>query len=143
MLIAFVMGCFLPIQAGVNNKLAKTIGSPVNAAFISFAVGLICLTIYLAVRGQLFFDIGPTRSQPFWIWTGGVFGAFFVSLVTFIVPQLGATLSFILIIAGQLVISLIIDQYGLFGVAVSAITAKKVAGILLVLLGVILIRKNS
>jgi transporter family-2 protein len=39
LLFAVVAGSFLPLQAGVNAKLAQFVGGPVRASLISFLVG--------------------------------------------------------------------------------------------------------
>ena len=142
MLIVLAGGCLLPLQAGINGKLGRAINNPVAAAFISFITGSVLLGLYLMAMRQNPFDFNGTKGAPWWIWTGGLLGAFFVSIATALVPRLGATLSFSLIIAGQLLISVIIDKYGLFGIAASDISIKKIAGISLVIAGVLLI-KNS
>ncbi len=142
MLIVLAGGCWLPIQAGINGKLGRTINNPIAAAFISFTTGFLTLGLYLIATRQNPFDLTDTKGAPWWIWTGGFIGAFFVSIATSLVPRLGATLSFTLIIAGQLIISVIIDKYGLFGITASDINIKKIAGISLVIAGVLLI-KNS
>ena len=51
-IMAFIAGSFLPIQSGMNNKLAKTGGSPVHASMISFAIGLLALVIYIILTSQ-------------------------------------------------------------------------------------------
>jgi len=142
MLIVLAAGTILPIQAGINGRLGRAVNSPIVAAFISFATGFILLGLYLIAMRQNPFDFAGTTGAPWWIWTGGLLGAFFVSIATALVPRLGSTLSFSLIIAGQLLISIIIDKYGLFGITASEISIKKIAGISLVIAGVLLI-KNS
>ncbi len=58
-----------------------------------------------------------------------------------IIPRLGAALAFSLIVAGQLMMSVIMDHFGLFGVPVNPVNPAKMLGFLLLLAGVILIRK--
>lgn len=142
MFIMFAGGCMLPLQAAINARLGRSMNNPIAASFTSFAVGFLVLAIYLVATKQFPTQFGFAKTQPLWIWTGGLIGACFVSLATALVPKLGATLSFTLIIAGQLVLSIIIDKYGLFGIAASAISIKKIIGIALVFLGVILIRNS-
>ena len=142
MLIILAGGCMLPIQAGINGRLGRAVNNPIVAAFISFTTGTVLLGLYLMAMRQNPFDLAGTKGSPWWIWSGGLIGAFFVSIATTLVPRLGATLSFTLIIAGQLIISIIIDKYGLFGIEASDINIKKIAGISLVMAGVLLI-KNS
>ncbi len=141
MLIVLSAGCLMPIQAGVNGKLSRAINSPIAAAFISFATGFILLGLYLIATRRNPFDFSGTEGAPWWIWTGGLLGAFFVSIATALVPRLGATLSFSLIIAGQLFISVAIDKFGLFGIAATDISIKKIVGISLVIAGVFLIKE--
>jgi transporter family-2 protein len=142
MLIVLAAGCLMPLQAGINGRLSRAINSPIAAAFISFITGSILLGLYLMAMRQNPFDFTGSTGAPWWIWTGGLLGAFFVSIATALVPRLGATLSFSLIIAGQLLISVIIDKYGLFGIAASDITIKKIAGISLIIAGVLLIKSS-
>ena len=141
MLLAFAAGAILPIQAGLNSKLARTAANPVSAAFVSFAVGLIALLVYLLVTKQLQINFASAGQHPWWIWIGGFFGAFYVAGLTFLIPELGASLTFSLIIGGQLILALLIDHYGWLGAPINPITFKKVLGILLVIGGVFLIRK--
>lgn len=143
MLIVLAGGCLLPIQASINGRLGRTINNPISAAFISFTTGFITLGLYLMATRQNPFDLSATRGAPWWIWTGGFIGAFFVSIATSLVPRLGSTLSFTLIIAGQLLISVIIDKYGLFGITASDIGIKKIVGISLVMAGVLLIKSGN
>ena len=85
--MALVLGAILPLQAAINARLAKTAGSPVMAAFVSFAVGTIALMIYLIIAGQFNFRF-VSRSSPVWIWTGGLLGTFFVAGIVVLLPRL-------------------------------------------------------
>ncbi len=107
-------------------------------------VGTIILLAYLAFTKQLKMDlITVAKTEPIWVWLGGVIGAFFVVTLTFVVPRVGASLSFSLIIAGQLIISIIIDHYGLLGVPVTPINMKRIAGILLLAVAIWLIKEKN
>lgn len=141
-MICFIAGTLMPVQAGINNKLAKSVSNTITAAFISFAVGMLVLFVFLLLTKQFQFNTAAVKSEPSWIWLGGVLGAIFVTTMTFMVPKLGASLAFTIAIAGQLFISLIIDHYGWLGVPLNPVSLKKIAGILLVVAGVLLIRKN-
>ena len=138
--MALALGAVLPMQAAINSRLAKTAGSPVMAAFISFAVGTIALMIYLIMSGQ--FKFGFVSSQPpWWIWTGGLLGTFFVAGIVCVLPKLGVVLSFSLVLAGQMFIAILFDQFGWLGVAVREISPGKIIGAVLLIVGVVLIRK--
>ncbi len=138
--MALALGAVLPIQAAINARLAKTAGNPVMAAFVSFAVGTIALMLFLIISGQFQFKFVSTQS-PWWIWTGGLLGTFFVAGIVVLLPRLGVVLSFTLVLAGQMFVAILFDQFGWLGVAVKEISAGKIIGAILLVAGVLLIRK--
>ena len=139
-LMALALGAILPMQAAINARLAKSAGSPVMAAFISFAVGTLALMIFLLITGQFQFRF-IAGSSPWWIWTGGLLGTFFVAGIVMLLPRLGVVLSFSLVLAGQMFAAIVFDQFGWLGVAVREISAGKIIGVVLLIVGVVLIRK--
>ncbi|PWU04604.1 MAG: EamA-like transporter family protein [Bacteroidetes bacterium] len=141
MLMTIVTGSILPIQAGINSKLSKVAGGPVIAAFISFFTGTVILILYIILTRKHNFQWTGIKAAPIWFFTGGLIGAFYVSAITWVVPSLGAALTFALVITGQLIAAMIIDHYGWLGMAVKEISAGRIIGALLLVAGVILIRK--
>lgn len=139
--VALVLGAILPIQAAVNSRLAKTMGSSEIAAFISFGVGTVALLIYLLLSKQLNWHNAPVRQAPWWIWIGGVLGTFFVAGIVAVVPRLGSVLAFSLVLAGQMLVAIILDQFGWLGMSVREISLGRLAGVILLIAGVIMIRK--
>ena len=139
--MALALGMILPLQAAINARLAKTADdNPVMAAFISFAVGTIALMIFLIAAGQFNFRF-VSGGSSWWIWTGGLLGIFFVAGIVVLLPKLGAELAFSLVIAGQMLAAILFDQFGWMGLAVKEISAGKIIGAVLLIVGVILIRK--
>jgi len=140
MALALALGAVLPMQAAINARLAKTAGNPVMAAFISFAVGTIALMLFLIIAGQFQFRFISSQS-PWWIWTGGLLGTFFVAGILVLLPRLGVVLSFSLVLAGQMFAAILFDQFGWMGLAIKEISMGKIIGSILLIIGVILIRK--
>jgi len=138
---ALSLGAILPLQAAINTRLAKVIGSPVFAAFVSFAVGTIALFLYLIITNQFNLNALQSKQNPWWIWTGGLLGTFFVAGIVILLPRLGVVLAFSLVIAGQMIASIIFDQFGWLGVAIREISLGKIVGVILLITGVIMIRK--
>ena len=139
-IIALALGAVLPMQAAINSRLAKTADSPVMSAFVSFAVGTIALMLFLILFGRFKFEFVSSQS-PWWIWTGGLLGTFFVAGIVYILPTLGVVLSFSLVLAGQMFVAILFDQFGWLGVAVREISVGKIIGAVLLIIGVVLIRK--
>lgn len=131
----------MPTQAAVNSKLAESVNSPVLAALISFAVGTMALFAYVLLTGIPLRDLASSTNAPLIAWIGGFLGAFFVTVMAMIVPRLGVALSFSLAIAGQMIVTLVIDHFGWLGVPEKPISLPRVLGAALITVGVILIRK--
>ena len=138
--ITFLAGAVLPLQAGINNRLAKGLSSPVYATLVSFAVGTATLLVYALVSGQTY-TTRTLKSLPAYSWTGGVLGCFYLATVILAFPRLGAALTFSLIVAGQLLISLLLDHYGILVAQPHGVNVYRLLGVLLIVAGVVLIRK--
>jgi bacterial/archaeal transporter family-2 protein len=140
-LMALGLGAILPIQAAINARLAKVVGGSVPAAFVSFAVGTFALFAYLLLTRQLHLQTSSLQQSPWWIWVGGVLGTFFVAGIVVLLPRLGVALAFSLVIAGQMGAAIIFDHFGLLGIPIREISLGKIVGALLLIAGVVLIRK--
>ena len=130
-------GGLIALQAPINGKFGREIGS-LPAAAVSFTIGLAALLALVAIRGEIG-RIGEATSVPWWYLTGGLFGAVYVTTVLITVGTLGAGPVVAATIAAQLTVSIVIDRFGLLGVAKEPITAGKLAGVVLLGLGVFLV----
>lgn len=139
-LLAVISGAVLPIQAALNAKMGKAVGDPVYAALISFVVGSIGLFIYCLITKVELGQISQASTVDWSVWTAGILGAFYVAAVIILIPKIGAALTFALVVTGQLGLSLVLDHFGWFGLSVHAINWQRIAGVLLIVGGVILIR---
>lgn len=138
--LTLLAGAFLPIQAGLNAKLGKAAASPLYAALISFLVGTLGLIIYILITGQTVSWTG-LKNAPVYIWFGGLLGAFYITVMVLAFPQLGPGLTFGLIVAGQMLVSVLLDHYNVLVAQPNPVTYMRILGVLLVVTGVIIIRK--
>lgn len=141
LILAFLFGAIYPIQGSLNGKLLLQVGHPIITAIISFLAGLIGLLILGVANKIPWNQFLAIKNTPWYALTGGLLGAFYVATVVVILPRLGMVLTFSLIIAGQIIISIIIDHFGLLGNAVKEITLGKSIGILMLIISIIIIRK--
>lgn len=145
MLLIILAGGATALQAPTNARLMTAVGSPVNAAFVSFAVGTVALGLMalglMAVLFQTRPDMVAARSLPWYAWIGGLYGVVFVIAATWGVPRLGVALTITLMVAGQLLISLILDHFGAFGAPQQPINLGRLAGVALVIGGVLMVRR--
>ena len=139
--LALLVGAVLPLQVGVNSKLADSVGSPLLSALLSFTVGTFALLTYVLITGVPIASAANARGASPIAWTGGLLGAFFVAMSIILLPKLGVATTVTLIIAGQMLMSLIMDHFGLLGVPVREINIARVVGIILVIVRVLLIKR--
>ena len=138
--MAFVAGTFLPLQAGMNSKLAKTGGSPFHASMISFAVGVLALVAYIVMTSQAVSWKGLKEAPPY-AYAGGVLGAFYVTVIVLAFPRIGPGLTFGLVVAGQLLLSMLMEHFQIMGAQAQPISLGRIAGMLLIVAGVAIMKK--
>lgn len=141
-ILALLAGVGLPTQAGINAQLGLWTRSSITAALISFAVGTLALSIVTIATSTALPLWSGAAALPWWIWSGGLLGAFFVAAATFIAPQLGATTMLALILAGQITASVLFDHFGLLGYPLHPLNLQRGIGLLLLIAGVALIRNS-
>lgn len=139
--LAFVAGAGLVVQMGMNARIGRAIGNMTAAATINFGVGFLGLLAFLLLtRAPV-----PAREQwlaiPAWAWLGGLFGGFYVALVTLIGPRIGALWVLALSVAGQMLASIVVDHYGLLGFAQQPVTVTRLLGAALLFAGVVLVAR--
>jgi transporter family-2 protein len=139
--VTLAAGMLLPIQTGINAQLRTVVGHPILAAFIQFVVGAAVLIVVFAATGAPFPQIGKLSSAPWWIWTGGLFGANYIVVAILAGPRLGAGTLLAVTVLGQMLISLVLDHFGWLGFPVHPINAWRIAGAILLLAGVGLIQR--
>ena len=126
------------LQAAVNAQLRAAVQSPLWAALISFVVGTLGLALLvLATRASI-----PVHwpSRP-WVWCGGLLGVLYVCAAILLLPRLGAGTMLALFVAGQMSMALVLDHFGILGVPVHTTSPGRLLGALLVVAGVILLRR--
>ena len=132
-----IVGGLIALQAPINAGLGRATGN-VTAAFVSFLVGTLLLAALVAISGQA----GGLRSsfdvEPYYL-IGGVLGVAYVFTVLVTVSSIGAGGVAAATITGQLTLSVIIDRLGILGLEEQPITAERIAGVVLLLAGTLLI----
>lgn len=135
--ISLSAGAVLPLQAMLNAKLGRSLGSASWAGVVSAALSaLVLLAISMASTGMPSFAQSARQLHP-GIWLGGLLGALYIFAAVYCIRTLGAAGMVACMLLGQLVGALALDWSGLFGAPV-AITWERVAGCSLAAVGVLL-----
>ncbi|WOB42795.1 DMT family transporter [Thermoleptolyngbya oregonensis NK1-22] len=139
LLAALAGGAILPVQVAINTLLRRYVGEPMQVTFISYLAGtLASLAICLVARYPL--PAATSLAQTsWWMWVGGCLGTLYVWSTIFTTPRIGAALALSLTIAGQLIAALFLDHYGALGLTRYAANPTRIAGVVLVILGVSLV----
>ena len=137
-LIGLIIGIGLPIQTSINSRLKVSVGSPFVASLISFSLGTVFLGLITTVfDGSLFFPMKLLTQEPIWLWLGGLLGVIYLTSNILLFPKLGSVQTVIMPILGQILMGLIIDNFGLFDSLVKPLNWSRIVGAILVIIGVI------
>ena len=140
-LLVLAAGGMISLQAPTNAMLARAGGSPVLAALISFAVGTVSLLVVWLATGPR-----PRASSfaglPAHAWFGGAYGALYVAVAAYAAPRIGLASLITIGIAGQIAMALWLDHIGALGLPRDPLSVGRVAGALLVIAGVVLVRRS-
>ena len=137
-LFAIAAGCFVGLQAPVNARLGKQVGS-LQAATVSFAIGTLALVLVASLSSGGLAGIGSIGRAPWWALIGGLLGAFYVTVALVTVRTLGLSSLTAIVVTGQLAIAVVVDRFGLLGIARQQIDASRILGLVLLVVGVVLV----
>ena len=124
------------VQAPINAQLASRLGE-VNASLTGFAIGTIVLGLAVLLSGRAD-GLRGVRQAKWWQLTGGLMGAVNTTAALLLVQTVGAAVITASIVSGQMLASVLIDRFGLFNMRRTRLTASRVTGILLLVIGVAL-----
>jgi transporter family-2 protein len=141
--LALAAGMALPIQAAINSRLGDVLGQqPVLSALVSFSVGtlsLILVSVFMVDWGavqQNLPNVGFNSGiNHWWQWIGGMLGAFVVFTTIFLAPKIGVANTAFLMILGQVLMGMVVDSNGWFGIAIKPIHWSKFVGAAVMLIG--------
>jgi transporter family-2 protein len=137
--IAVFAGAMLPLQGSINARLGRALGSAFWAAGVSAALTAILLAAAgLAITRSLP-KVDGLSSLPSWAWLGGICGFFIMAGITLAAPRLGAAGMVAFVVAGQVIFSMVIDRFGLFGMTAQPISYQRLLAAGLFLSGAALI----
>jgi transporter family-2 protein len=137
--LATVAGASIPFNAAFNARLGVAGASPIHASLISFGIGTLTIAAYAVATRQTVSWAGFVAA-PWYAWLGGVCGAFSLTAIILTFPKLGPGLGFGLVVAGQLIVSVLLEHFGVLVAQPHPISVLRVVGLALVFSGVALIR---
>ena len=138
-LLALIAGMVMAIQSQINGGLGKKIGI-IESAFLNFALGTLVLLLILLFAGNG--QISAMTTVPKWQLIGGLLGTFFVIVQVLVVPKIGVSTTLLAVIVGQIILSVVIDHFGLFGAERRPVDMTKIAAVGLMFIALYLYNKK-
>jgi transporter family-2 protein len=139
---AFLIGCVIPFQGMITSNLAQRLQHPFGSAFINFMGGMLVFAIAIALSPVAFPTFKKISTIPWYLFSGGLVGSLFILGAVFGLPKIGASAFFGQIVLGQLLMTIIVDHYGVLGVPVHKIDVFRIVGICFLIGGSFLILKK-
>ncbi|GHP14448.1 membrane protein [Lentilactobacillus fungorum] len=135
-----IVGVFAAMQQAINGHLGALLNSTSQAAFISFFIGTILIIIVALLIDRRLPTIRELKTTQPWNWLGGLLGSSFLFVTVVAVPQIGTGLTIMMGLIGQIIGSILIQQFGWWRSIKQQMVPAQVLGIVLMLVGVGLIK---
>lgn len=137
-LVALISGALMSIQGVFNTQVTKQTSLWVSTGWVQFSAFLVCILAWMFTGRQ---SIGALwQVQNRYTLLGGVIGAFITITVIQSMGALGPAKAAMLIVISQLAIAWIIELLGIFGVQKQPFEWRKLLGMLIAIIGIILFK---
>ena len=140
--LAMGIGIAMTFQTAINTQLREYLHSPLQAALLSFLIGTIVLAVLVIIQTTLQAVSKPSLHElnmiPWYLWLGGCLGVYAISISIYTAPKLGFSTLSGLIIFGQILMSMLIDHFGLLGSEKTPINWQRFLGGVVIFIGVLL-----
>ena len=139
---AFLTGALIPLQVAANAQLGGVTKNVYTAGLIVFLVGTAVLSAAVTLSRAQFPSFAELTAAPKTIWLGGLIATVYILAIVMIAPRLGVAVTTVFILAGQIVMAMLIDHFGLFGNPQQSLNLWRAGGAILMVLGVIAIKTH-
>lgn len=137
--LAVMAGLIIATQGPVYARMTLGLGGALQTVLLAFSTAVVVLLAVFALSGTALPRLEAIKALPLWVWLGGVMGICVVLMSILAIPRIGVAGYLAAAVAGQLVASLLFDQFGAFGLVQRAVTPGALLGAALVLGGAALI----
>lgn len=140
LLVVIFGGAVLCAQSSINGRLGSEVGV-LESAWLTFVIGtMVSFLIGFFFEPHYSLNI---FTAPRWQLTGAFFGVAYMLIVVFSMPKLGAAATTVAVISGQLIMSLLIDNFGWFKNTVIPLDGARLAAIMLLAIAIYFIYKSN
>ena len=137
---ALISGALMSIQGVFNTEVTDHTSIWVSSSWVQATALIVCLAAW-CFTGRLSFG-GLWTVRPWYMLLGGAIGAFITYTVIRSMDTLGPARAVMLIVIAQLLVAYVIELLGLFGVEKQPLEWRKVIGMGMAIVGVIIFKWN-
>lgn len=144
-LLGIIGGMAIPMQTSINAELSRFSKAVFITSFYSFMVGTIALfTVNIFVNSEKF-SLSFFSAQDYsYIWfLGGLMGVIYLTANILLLPRIGAALTVIVTVTGQMIIGIMIDTFGWFEAAPQPFHPMHLAGVMFLIFGIVYMNANK
>ncbi len=135
-LIALLSGALMSVQGVFNTQVTKTTGMWVSNGWVQLTAFVVCVLAWVVMGRDSVASLA--KVEPKYVLLGGVIGAGITWTVIKSIEMLGPAKSALLIVIAQLLVSYLIELFGLFGVEGQPFSWRKFIGLLVAMGGIAL-----
>jgi len=132
-LIGLAGGAAVGLQSPMASMISQRLGIFESVFIVHFGGAIIALLPLLFYGGG---RLSQWRSMPWYTLAAGIFGLIVIGAISYMIPRVGIAASITTIVAGQLLVGVLLDHWGLLGVSVRPLDLTRVLGLAVVLVGV-------
>ena len=141
LLLSFSIGVMVVIQGGINSRLGILLNNSLLATLIALTMAASFTLIAVLISVRQFPSMYQLREIPVYMWvSGGLLSFLAVTLFYYVIPKVGISTAVTFGLAGQLLFAAIAGHFGWFNMPLEPFTMKKIAGLFMMIAGVILIK---
>ena len=137
-MIALISGALMSIQGVFNTEVTKATSLWVSTSFVQLTALIVCLLAWAFTDRQSYLTLMEVPNK--WTLLGGVIGAFITVTVVRSMADLGPARAAMLIVIAQLIVAWVIELFGWFGVERTAFEWRKLMGMGIAIIGVIVFK---
>ena len=134
---ALLAGAFIPLIGILNGRVGRALGEPFYASVMLFGVAIILALVVSVIFGKAAPSVQNLQTLRPMDYTAGFIVAFYVISATVLAGKIGVANFIVMAVSGQIMFSLMIDHFGLFGAPVKPINMTQLVGAVLLLIGLV------
>ncbi|MBQ8559893.1 MAG: DMT family transporter [Tyzzerella sp.] len=139
--IAIISGACMAVQGVFNTQVTKTTGMWVSNGWVQLSAFAVCVVAWLVAGRDSIATLG--KVEPKYVLLGGAIGACITWTVIKSMEQLGPAKATLFIIIAQILVAYLIELLGLFGVDKQPFTWRKIIGVAVALVGIVIFQWES